>query len=43
MVLGSDGELHIMDPARGEIVDSIAVITSGVLPVVPNEIEGTLG
>lgn len=87
VVLGTDGRLHVIDMAKGEVADSIDVIgeweeplewqeprptvhvqdgtayvtepstktlhmvdlhsgevvNSGVLPVVPNEIEGTLG
>lgn len=87
VVLGTDGALHIIDPAKGEVTDSIdvidewtepvewqeprptvhvqdgtayvtdpettalhmvdlhsgEVINSGKLPVVPNEISGTLG
>lgn len=87
VVLGTDGALHVIDPARGEVTDSIdvidewteptewqeprptlhvqdgtayvtdpraktlhmvdlhsgEVINSGKLPVVPNELSGTLG
>lgn len=87
VVLGTDGKLHVIDPAKGEVTDSIDVIeewtepvewqeprptlhvqdgtayvtdprskalhmvdlhsgevvNSGTLPVVPNELNGTLG